>query len=315
MRKSQRLLDIWLYINQKKNFTAQEVADYFDISVRTVFRDLDDLSAMGVPIYSEVGRNGGFSILDNTILPPITFSEEEIASIFFTYQALRYYQDIPYQAQIEIVRNKLLEQVSKQFKEKLLSMENYISMWSPLRQEKNTYLRGIFHASIEKQPLVIQYNSKEGIREFIVIPIGIYSYNGFWYFPAWYMKKQTYRLFRVDRVQQISYVEDQIEVPKDLWNLTQWQTSIKKHEMEQSIVIKVTREGYRTITNSWLLKGNTEWTDDYTLATITATCPHSQLKFVVPDIFKLGVEAKVISPKSIQDELLARAKQVKAMYE
>lgn len=69
MTKAKRLIDILLFVSVKKKFTAQEIADTFHISVRTVHRYLLDLSDMGLPIYAEQGRHGGYTVLSNAILP------------------------------------------------------------------------------------------------------------------------------------------------------------------------------------------------------------------------------------------------------
>lgn len=77
MSKAKRLLDILMFVTTKKKFTAQEIADEFHISIRTVHRYILDLSDMGLPIYSEQGRNGGYTVLTSRFLPPILFTEEE----------------------------------------------------------------------------------------------------------------------------------------------------------------------------------------------------------------------------------------------
>lgn len=63
LSKAKRLLDILIFASAKKAFTAQEIADEFNISVRTVHRYILDLSDMGLPIYAEQGRNGGYKVL------------------------------------------------------------------------------------------------------------------------------------------------------------------------------------------------------------------------------------------------------------
>ncbi len=83
LSKAKRLLDILIFASAKKTFTAQEIADEFNISVRTVHRYILDLSDMGLPIYAEQGRNGGYKVLTNRVIPPILFTEEEAVSIFF----------------------------------------------------------------------------------------------------------------------------------------------------------------------------------------------------------------------------------------
>lgn len=85
MSKAKRLLDILMFANAKRKFTAQEIADEFKISIRTVHRYILDLSDMGLPIYAEQGRNGGYTVLSNRLLPPILFTEEEAVSIFLLF--------------------------------------------------------------------------------------------------------------------------------------------------------------------------------------------------------------------------------------
>lgn len=70
LSKAKRLLDILIFASAKRKFTAQEIADEFNISVRTVHRYILDLSDMGLPIYAEQGRNGGYKVLTNNMLPP-----------------------------------------------------------------------------------------------------------------------------------------------------------------------------------------------------------------------------------------------------
>lgn len=114
MSKAKRLIDILLFVSAKKQFTAQEIADAFNISVRTVHRYLLDLSDMGLPIYAEQGRNGGYTVLSSAILPPILFTEEEAVAIFFAFQSLQYYRDLPFNTEMKSVSQKLYESLQKE---------------------------------------------------------------------------------------------------------------------------------------------------------------------------------------------------------
>ncbi|MGV2806679.1 HTH domain-containing protein, partial [Clostridium perfringens] len=83
-------------INAKKTFTVKELADDFGLSVRTLSRDLDELSGLGVPIYSVQGRGGGYRLLQERMLPPISFTESEAIAIFFACQSLSYFSTLPF---------------------------------------------------------------------------------------------------------------------------------------------------------------------------------------------------------------------------
>lgn len=82
MSKSKRLLDLMMTVNRKRKFTVRELADEFNVSSRTILRDLQELGELGVPLYSEVGPHGGYQVLSERILPPIAFTEEEAVAIF-----------------------------------------------------------------------------------------------------------------------------------------------------------------------------------------------------------------------------------------
>jgi predicted DNA-binding transcriptional regulator YafY len=75
MSKAERLIEMLITINAKRDFTAGELAEEFSVSKRTILRDLRELEEAGFPLYSEVGAAGGYHILKERILPPIVFSE------------------------------------------------------------------------------------------------------------------------------------------------------------------------------------------------------------------------------------------------
>lgn len=70
MQKSQRLIQMIMLINARKSFTVNELANEFGLSSRTITRDLQELSELGVPLYSVQGRGGGYKLLQERLLPP-----------------------------------------------------------------------------------------------------------------------------------------------------------------------------------------------------------------------------------------------------
>lgn len=70
MSKSKRLMELMMTVNRKRKFTVKELAREFGVSPRTILRDLQELSELGVPLYSEVGPHGGYQVLNERVLPP-----------------------------------------------------------------------------------------------------------------------------------------------------------------------------------------------------------------------------------------------------
>lgn len=96
MNKSQRLIELMMIVNKKQQFTARELAEESGVSVRTILRDLRQLEELGVPLYTEYGPRGGFRLLKEKLLPPLTFLEQEAFAIFFAVQLLQEYKTIPF---------------------------------------------------------------------------------------------------------------------------------------------------------------------------------------------------------------------------
>lgn len=99
MPKSKRLMELMMTVNRKRRFKVQELADEFGVSKRTILRDLQELSELGVPLYSEVGPHGGYQVVRERVLPPIAFTEEEAVAMFFAVHALRHYSSLPFEAE------------------------------------------------------------------------------------------------------------------------------------------------------------------------------------------------------------------------
>ena len=219
LSKAKRLLDILIFASAKKTFTAQEIADEFNISVRTVHRYILDLSDMGLPIYAEQGRNGGYKVLTSSMLPPILFTEEEAVSIFFAFQSLSYYRNLPFNTEINSVTHKLYSSLQNDAKAKVDKIRSYIAFWNPKRTIDTPFLNEVLTAAIENKNLHFQYESKSGIKTKHVHPIGVYAHDGLWYLPSYDFSRKKVLLYRVDRILSILSTEEN----KDTFmNLEEW---------------------------------------------------------------------------------------------
>lgn len=119
---------------------------------------------MGLPIYAEQGRNGGYKVLTNRVIPPILFTEEEAVSIFFAFQSLSYYRDLPFNTEINSVTHKLYSSLQNEAKAKVDKIRSYIAFWNPKRTIETPLLNEVLTAAIENKNLHFQYESKSGIK-------------------------------------------------------------------------------------------------------------------------------------------------------
>ncbi|KGT45411.1 DNA-binding transcriptional regulator [Bacillus cereus] len=312
MSKAKRLLDILIFASAKKAFTAQEIADEFNISVRTVHRYILDLSDMGLPIYAEQGRNGGYKVLTNRVIPPILFTEEEAVSIFFAFQSLSYYRDLPFNTEINSVTHKLYSSLQHDAKAKVDKIRSYIAFWNPKRTIETPLLNEVLTAAIENKNLHFQYESKSRIKTKHVHPIGVYAHDGLWYLPAYDFNVEKTLLYRVDRILSILSTEENEDT---FMNLEEWFASNSHvvHNPTQLHVLLST-EGVRQCKSVPYLEEFVVTNENGT-GYIHSTIDKGEINFITPLFYRLGKDARVLEPIELIDGLRMRAKEVLHMYE
>lgn len=305
MSKTKLLFDLIVYANAKRNFTAQQVADEFNISVRTAHRYLLELSDMGVPIYTEQGRNGGYRTLESRTLPPVLFNEDEAFSIFFAFKSLDYYGSLPFKVNIESVSRKLYASFPEDKKGKIDRLESVLLFWNQKRSDNSYLLQKIIEASLEDYIVTMNYQSasKDKMKE--IKPLGVYASNGFWYMPAFDFEHDMIRVFRVDRILDI-------EITKRLFKLeTNLQSWLDDYSIDKSVklYVKLTKKGIRQCRSEPWIEPSIVVTDDQ-CGYVSMEIDESELTFISDFFFNLGIDAEVIEPSYTINYIKERAEKL-----
>ena len=193
--KNDRLFRI-LYILLEKGFiTAPELASQLEVSVRTVYRDVEALSMAGVPLCTTAGKGGGISLMSGYALDKALFSDEEQDQILFALQSLK--------ATDQKVDNLLLK-LNGVFKKQNSSwIEVDFSRWG-LGRVDNQRFEIVKNAILQKRVLGILYCGMSGeFSERMIKPFKLIFKDKSWYLQAICMKAEDYRLFKVSRILEI----------------------------------------------------------------------------------------------------------------
>ncbi len=217
MAKAKRLNEMIMVVNRKKRFTVGELAKEFGVSKRTILRDLQELSEMGVSLYSEVGPHGGYQILKERILPPIAFNEDEVISIFFMIHALRHYTSLPFNIEYESIKKKFYLNLSGDIRDVIDRLEDRVEFMSVYQEEEIPFLRQLLDAATQQDVIKICYEANGKVSHRSIQPIGIYANEGKWYCPSYCFSARDYRVFRCDRIKSVIIDED--TEPVDLSNI------------------------------------------------------------------------------------------------
>ncbi|EGV11235.1 HTH domain protein [Parvimonas sp. oral taxon 393 str. F0440] len=203
MRDS-RLFRILYYVLEKGKVTANELSEKFEVSVRTIYRDIDVISSAGIPIYATQGKGGGIEIADDFVLKKSLLSEKEQEQILVALKGL---EGINKQYE-----NELLTKLSAFFK---IKNTNWIEVDFTNWKRGNEYdelFNDIKSAIINKNIIRFTYfssNEKETSRE--VKPIRLLFKGWDWYVYTFCLLRNEFRYFKLSRIRDLKILDENFE--------------------------------------------------------------------------------------------------------
>ncbi|WP_130736363.1 YafY family protein [Flavobacterium sp. J27] len=206
-KRFDRIVAILIQLQSKRIVKAQELADRFEVSLRTIYRDIRSLETSGVPIYSEAGV--GYSLVDGYRLPPVMFTREEASSFIAAEKLMQTFIDKELGKHYTSAMFKIKSVLKNTDKDWLTSIESKVIMQQPsvnLFNEKVPETMSILFKSIaDKTQVKLNYQAfdAEEASERIIEPVGIFHDNNNWYIFGFCHLRNDYRQFRADRIQGI----------------------------------------------------------------------------------------------------------------
>ena len=150
-----RLFKILYYLLDKGHATAPELAEKFEVSVRTIYRDVDAMSSAGIPIYVTTGRNGGIQFLDDYVLDKSFFSDSEKLEILSGLQSLSavQYPEV----------DTILKKIGAVFQTRLTDwIDVDFSRWGSVAENENRLFRLLKQAIFESREITFEYHNSAG---------------------------------------------------------------------------------------------------------------------------------------------------------
>ena len=277
MQVNNRLFEIVYILLQKKKTTAKELADRFEVSTRTIYRDIETLSTANIPIYASKGKDGGIGLLDEYVLNKTILSEEEQNQILFALQGMK-----KVKGQDE---KDILEKLSILFNKKINDwIKIDFSNWGNIQEERFDIIKS---AILNKQLVQFTYynsNGEESKR--IVEPLQIWFKDKSWYLISYCRNKEDYRIFKIARIKEVKMLQEHFE--RELPKEENEQYNFKTIELELEINKAMTYRVYDEFESKEITKkqdGN---------FMIKVRYPENE--WVYGYILSFGEHAKVLSP-------------------
>ena len=207
LKRFDRIIAILIQLQSKRIVKAQDLADRFQVSLRTIYRDIRTLEASGVPIASEAGV--GYSIMEGYRLPPVMFTREEASSFVAAEKLMQKYTDKTLGSYHESAMFKIKSVLRGSQKDWITALESQVDIGPApdlFNKDIPDALEILFESIAEKQQVKLLYYGIESTKpiERIIEPVGIFHENNYWYVMGYCHLRADYRQFRTDRMEAIS---------------------------------------------------------------------------------------------------------------
>ena len=293
MQVNNRLFEIVYILMQKKKITAKELAEKFEVSTRTIYRDIESLSRAKIPIYSSKGKDGGIGILEEYVLNKTVLSEEEQNQILFALQGMK---------KIAGEDKDILEKISTIFNKKVNDwIKIDFSNWG--KEEKFELIKtGILN---KKQLEFTYYNSNGDKTKRIVEPLQIWFKDKSWYLISYCKLKEDYRIFKVARMKEMKVLEKHFEreLPKEQ---KEEKYKLKNIVLELEISKEMAYRVYDEFEDNEITKNED--------GSFRVKVEYPETDWIYGYILSFGENIKVISPKRVKSTIKVRLEETLKNY-
>ncbi len=290
-----RLFKILYYLLDKGTVTAPELAKKFEVSVRTIYRDIDMLSGAGIPVYTTTGHGGGIHLLDNFVLKKSLLSEQEMQDILIGVQSLSAVQ----YPDTDGVMSKL--KATFQIAESDW-IEIDFSRWGSIVEKEKQYFEMLKRSILGRQEIqFLYYNSLGEVSQRRCQPLKMVYKDKAWYLYAYCLKRNDYRLFRISRIKELlvtdQYFKSHSEMKESVFSLMEEMG--KPITIELSFPKEVSYRVYDTFEDD-VIKWNGQE------IRVNVTLPETE--WLYSFIMSFGNQISILYPISLKEKIIERYK-------
>ncbi len=318
--RASRLLSILILLQMRGRLSAESLAEEFEVSVRTIYRDVDQLSAAGVPIYAERGRSGGFQLHDGYRTKLTGFTAQEADALLLSGAGTAA-QDLGLGADLAAAQLKLLaslppesgakaERVSARFH---LDPINWYT-----RADASDVLKPLAAAVWNERRIRVRYESWKDVVDRTLDPLGLVLKGGIWYLVA--SVKNTPRTYRVSNILEMQTFETTFTRPRRFnlaryWN--EWSKDFEARLLKETATIEISHAGRRILrdVNAAAHQAvETQHKPCKPAGWVRSDVPIESIDLAKRQFLRLGSDVKVISPANLRSAIAEEARTIAALY-
>lgn len=207
MTKAERLLAILTYLRGRhRAVRAQQLADHLDVSVRTIYRDIESLVLQGVNIEGEAGV--GYRLSERDSLPPLSFTVDELEALTFGARLVKACADPELTQAVDQALQKIRSVLPSKKQHEIERRRAPMLVATRIDSSLSRYASDIRHAIQQEKLVRFGYNDEQGAEtERRVQPLGLVYWGYCWHLVGWCLLREDYRVFRLDRIKNLLVLE------------------------------------------------------------------------------------------------------------
>lgn len=315
MNKMDRLLAIVLELQARDWTRAEELAANFEVSKRTIYRDMQALSEAGVPIVAVTGQ--GYGLMDGYFLPPLNFTTDEALMLILGSDFMAQNFDAQYRRAAESASAKIATVLPDRFVEDVTYLRHNINFFTsrpPVGEDDLEPLKQLRRAIIERRQVRLHYSKRfgdDGTMEQSTRDVNPYSLARLsmdWYLLAYCHMRQDFRVFRLARIDKLTVLL------KTFARSTQFKPDWMNPSGVQNIIVKAL---FKPEAARWVRETHSYYTveaeevPEGLLVTLFVRDEREMLQWLLG----WGGSVRVLQPESLCQLLLDEAKRVIDLYE
>ncbi len=318
--RASRLLSIMMLLQARGRMSAEALARELEVSVRTIYRDIDQLSAAGVPVYADIGRNGGFALLDGwrTRLTGLTAPE---ARALFLSGLPGPAGELGLGDEVAAAELKLLAALPADWQSEATRMASRFHLdpkgWFSTGPRPE-FLKAVAEAVWTERCLTIRYDSWTQVSERRVEPLGLVLKGGVWYLVA--RRETGLRTYRLSQILALTPHEERFERPADFDLPAHWREATASFEREiyvATATLRATRRGVGRLKEisrhvREAIEAQEIVFDEEGFATLAV--PIEEEGWATREMTRIGAEIEVLAPPTLRARMAAIARRLAAFY-
>jgi predicted DNA-binding transcriptional regulator YafY len=319
--RASRLLTILTTLQARGRATAPDLAAECEVSLRTIYRDIDALSAGGIPVYSERGAGGGYRLLDGYRTQLNGLSAKEAEALCMAGLSAPAAADLGIGAVMAAAQNKLLSAMPAPLRAGAEQMRARFHLDAPAwfaQAERPKHLPLVADAVWAQRVIRIRYQSWKAEKKRVVEPFGLVLKSGAWYLVG--RVGSDVRTYRISRVLSLDVLDQRFERPKAFDLASYWQASTRRLEAElhqSSATVRLSPWGVKMLeafTSPYVRAATRLSPEPDAEGWSVAIMPVGSIRQACVDLLRFGADAEVLQPPDLRAKIAAVVAGMSVIY-